>query len=263
MESMNLPELSDRERARYARHLVLPSIGEAGQRQLKAARILIVGAGGLGSSVALYLAGAGVGEIGIVDDDTVAFSNLQRQILHGEGALNRPKVESAASRLTDLNRDVHVKTFAERFDRRSGRLIAADYDLIIDGTDNFETRYTINDVCLEFGIPYVYGAIFRMEGQVSLFCAEGGPCYRCVFPDPPPPESVMTCEETGVLGVVPGTIGTLQATEAIKWIVGIGAPLVNRLLVYDAARMRFEEISIERNPNCPTCSKPAPSVALG
>jgi len=248
-----LPDLSEQERARYARHLVLPQIGEEGQRKLKAAHALIVGLGGLGSAVSLYLAGAGVGRIGIVDDDVVSFSNLQRQILHSEGALGRPKVESAASRLADLNRVIAVETFPERFEPGLGRRIARGYDLIIDGTDNFETRYAINDVCLALGIPYVYGAIFRLEGQVSLLCAKGGPCYRCLFPEPPPPESDTPGEQAGILGAVPGTIGTLQATEAIKWIVGVGTPLVGRLLVYDAAGMRFEEISIDKNPTCPEC----------
>jgi molybdopterin/thiamine biosynthesis adenylyltransferase len=253
--SRGWPDLSERENARYARHLVLPQIGEEGQRKLKAARVLIVGLGGLGSAIALYLAGSGVGQIGVVDDDVVDFSNLQRQVLHGEGALDLPKIESAKARLADLNRDVRVETFAERFDRRSGPPIAAKYDLIVDGTDNFETRYAINAVCLDLGIPYVYGAIFRLEGQVSLLCTESGPCYRCLFPEPPAPEIVMTGEQAGILGAVSGTIGTLQATEAIKWIVGVGAPLIGRLLVYDAAAMRFEEVSIVRNPKCPACGE--------
>ena len=248
-------DLSERERARYARHLVLPQIGEDGQRKLKAARVLIVGVGGLGSVIALYLAGAGVGRIGVVDDDSVSFSNLQRQVLHSEGMVGRSKTESAESRLVDLNRDVTVETFPEHFEPELGRMIARGYDLIVDGTDNFETRYAINDVCLALRIPYVYGAVFRLEGQVSLLCTDGGPCYRCLFPEPPPPESVMAGEQAGILGAVPGTIGTLQATETIKWIVGIGAPLVGRLLVYDAAEMRFEEVSIDANPACPACGR--------
>ena len=249
-----LPDLSERERARYARHLVLPQIGEEGQKKLKATRVLIVGVGGLGSAIALYLAGAGVGRIGVVDEDVVGFSNLQRQVLYGESTLDRPKTESATSRLTDLNRNVEVITFPRRFEHEVGQQIAREYDLIVDGTDNFETRYAINDVCLALGIPYVYGAIFRLEGQASLLCTADGPCYRCLFPEPPAPETIMTGKQAGILGAVPGTIGTLQATEAIKWIVGIGAPLVGRLLVYDAAGMRFEEISIEKNPMCPACS---------
>jgi len=247
------PALSDRERVRYARHLVLPSIGEAGQRKLKAARILVVGLGGLGSASTLYLAGAGVGTIGVVDDDVVTLTNLQRQILHGERMLDRPKADSARRRLADLNRDIVIETHAERFDRSSGRRLAAGYDLIVDGTDNFETRYAINDVCLDLGIPYVYGAIFRLEGQLSVLCIERGPCYRCLFPDPPAAETVPTGEQAGILGAVPGTIGTLQATEAIRCIVGFGAPLVGRLLLYDAAAMRFEEVEIESNPACPAC----------
>ncbi len=258
MEAKDLPELSTRERERYARHLVLPQLGEEGQRHLKSARALIVGVGGLGSAIALYLAGAGIGRIGVVDADTVSFSNLQRQVLHGEGTLDHPKVESAAERLADLNADIAVELFPERFDRTSGRRIAADYDLVIDGTDNFETRYAINDVCLALRIPYVYGAIFRLEGQVSLLGIDGGPCYCCLFPEPPAPETVLPGAQAGILGAVPGTIGTLQATEAIKWIAGVGVPLVGRLLVYDAAAMRFEEIAIEANPDCPACGGNAP-----
>jgi len=253
MERTDLPNLSDRERARYARHLVLPPIGEDGQRRLKAARALIVGVGGLGSSVALYIAGAGIGRIGLVDDDAVGFSNLQRQVVHGEATVDRPKVESAAARLRDLNSDIDVETFPERFARESGRRIASGYDLIVDGADNFETRYAINDVCLELGIPYVYGAVFRLEGQLSLLCTSGGPCYRCLFPEPPPPDSVLSSEQGGILGAVPGTIGTLQATETIKWIVGIKPHLAGRLLVYDAQSLHFEGIAVERNPDCPAC----------
>jgi len=245
--------LTKRERERYARHLVLPSIGEAGQERLISARVLIVGLGGLGSAIALYLAGAGVGTLGLVDDDAVSLSNLQRQVLHGESTLGRPKVESARDRLQDLNADMSLRLHPERFTRESGRAIAADYDLIIDGTDNFETRYAMNDVCLDRGIPYVYGAIFRLEGQVSVLCAPGGPCYRCLFPEPPPEGSILTGEQAGILGAVPGTIGTLQATEAIKWIVGIEPSLVERLLIYDARASRFENVDIAPNPNCPSC----------
>jgi molybdopterin/thiamine biosynthesis adenylyltransferase len=253
MRRPSRPELSERERRRYARHLVLPPIGEMGQRKLKEARVLLVGVGGLGSSISIYLAGAGVGRIGLVDRDTVSFSNLQRQIVYGEGTLDRQKTESAKARLLDLNPDIDVETFDETFDRESGRRIASSFDVIVDGTDNFDTRYAINDVCLSLGIPYIYGAIFRLEGQVSVLCADGGPCYRCLFPEPPPPESVMTGERAGILGAVPGTIGTLQATETIKRIVDFGTPLVGRLLVYDAAAMRFEEIVVKRNPACPAC----------
>jgi len=246
--------LSDRERARYARHLVLPAIGEAGQERLKRARVLIVGLGGLGSPIALYLVAAGVGTLGLVDPDAVSFSNLQRQILHGEADLEAPKTVSARKRLIDLNPDVTLQLHPVAFDRLHGESLAQDYDVIVDGTDNFETRYAINEVCLSLGIPYVYGAIFRLEGQLSLFCTNDGPCYRCLFPEPPPKRSVMTGEEAGILGAVPGTIGTLQATETIKRIVGIEPSLAGRLLIYDARALRFEEIAIERNPACPSCS---------
>ncbi|GAG26525.1 unnamed protein product, partial [marine sediment metagenome] len=239
---------------RYSRHLLLPEVGKAGQRKLKAARVLVVGAGGLGSPVLMYLVAAGVGHVGVVDADAVTLSNLQRQIVHGTATLGRPKAESARGRLLDLNPGVRITTHDEAFTSQTALRIASGHDIVVDGTDNFPTRYLINDVCLKLGIPFAYGAIFRMEGQVSLFCTEDGPCYRCVFPSPPPPESVMTCEEAGVLGVVPGTIGTLQATEVIKHILGLGCPLAGRLMVYNAAEMQFETISLTKNPNCPTCS---------
>jgi molybdopterin/thiamine biosynthesis adenylyltransferase/rhodanese-related sulfurtransferase len=249
-----LPELSNEEIHRYSRHLLLPEVGRTGQRKLKAARVLVVGAGGLGSPVLMYLVAAGVGHVGVVDADTVNLSDLQRQIVHGTATLGRPKVESACGRLLDLNPDVHITTHDEAFTSESALRIASGHDIVVDGTDNFPTRYLINDLCLKLGIPFVYGAIFRMEGQVSLFCTENGPCYRCVFPSPPPPESVLTCEEAGVLGIVPGTIGTVQATEVIKHILGLGHPLAGRLMVYNAAEMRFETISLTKNPDCPTCS---------
>lgn len=245
--------LSSRERDRYARHLVLPSIGEIGQSKLGAARVLVVGLGGLGSSIALYLAAAGVGTIGLLDDDRVSFSNLQRQVLHGMEALERPKTDSAAERLRDLNDDIVLHQHPVRFTAETGRELAKDYDLILDGTDNFETRYAINDVCLHLGIPYVYGAISRLAGQLSLFCTEDGPCYRCLFPEPPPPGTTPRAEEAGILGAVPGTIGTLQATEAIKWIVGLRPSLAGRLLLYDAHAMQFDAIDIERTPLCAAC----------
>jgi len=249
----DLPELTPDEVRRYQRHLVFPGIGEEGQRRLKAASVLVVGAGGLGSPILIYLAGAGIGRIGIVDPDEVAVSNLQRQIVHGTSTLGRPKVESARDRLRDLNPAVEVAVYRETFTPESGRRIARGYDVVVDGTDNFDARYAINDVCLEAGIPYVYGAIFRLEGQVSVFCADEGPCYRCVFPEGPPEESVMTGEEAGILGVIPGTIGTLQATEVVKLLVGLGDELVGRMLVYDAASARFETIAVEPNPSCPSC----------
>lgn len=252
-------ELTNAQIERYSRHLLLPEVGIEGQKKLKAARVLIVGAGGLGSPIALYLAGAGVGYLGLVDADIVSLSNLQRQILHGTTALGHLKVASGKKRLLDFNPDIHVEIYNEAFTANSAERIAEEYDLIIDGTDNFPTRYLINDVALRLGIPFVYGAIFRMEGQASVFCAEGSPCYRCVFPTPPAPESVMTCSEAGVLGVVPGLIGLIQATEAIKWILGLGVSLAGRLLTYDAAGMRFDSISIDKNPDCSACSR-APSV---
>lgn len=254
--------LSHEEIRRYSRHLVLPEIGLAGQQRLKNARVLIVGVGGLGSPVALYLAAAGVGTIGLVDADRVSVSNLQRQVVHGTATLGEPKVLSAEARLRDLNPELDVCAIQEAFGSGNAERIAEGYDLIIDGTDNFPTRYLINDVCLRLGIPFVYGAIFRMEGQVSLFNAENGPCYRCLFPEPPPPESVQTCEEAGVLGAIPGTIGTLQATEAIKWIVGIGVPLVGRLLVYDAASMTTETLEITRQEGCLGCGVDPATIEL-
>jgi len=248
-----MSRLTDRERERYARHLSLPPIGEDGQERLKAARVLIVGLGGLGSSIALHLAAAGVGRLALVDPDVVTLSNLQRQVIHGEATLGEAKVESARSRLHDLNDGVSVEAFREPFTVGSGRRIAAGCDLIVDGTDSFETRYAMNDVCLDLGIPYVYGAVFQLEGQMSLFCTKDGPCYRCLFPEPP--SSVPTAEEAGILGAVPGTIGALQAIEAIKWILGIEPCLIGRLLVFDAQAMRFEEIAVAVNPACPSCSQ--------
>jgi len=244
--------LSPQERQRYARHLVLPHIGEEGQERLKASRVLLVGVGGLGSAIALYLAGVGIGHIGLVDDDVVSLSNLQRQVLHGTAWLDRPKVDSAKSRIGDLNPDVEVTAYNARFTENNGLEVASGYDLIIDGTDNFPSRYDINKACLKLGIPYIYGAIFRLEGQVSVLCTEEGPCYECIFPAPPQ-DPVLTGEEAGILGAVPGTIGTIQATEAIKMIVGFGSPLIGRLLVYDGAGMRFDDIQLVKNPDCPAC----------
>ena len=262
MDKKKLAHLSPQERQRYARHLLLPEIGLDGQKKLIAARVLIVGAGGLGSPVAMYLAGAGVGHLGLVDADVVSLSNLQRQILHGTATLGHPKVESAKTRLLDFNPTVCVEIYNEVFTSESAERIAGRYDLIIDGTDNFPTRYLINDVALQLGIPFIYGAIFRMEGQASVFCTEEGPCYRCVFPTPPTPGSVMTCSEAGVLGVVPGLIGTIQATEAIKWILGLGTSLTGRLLTYDAAGMQFDSISIDKNRDCRVCGRDPATIRL-
>jgi len=248
--------LSPEETGRYIRQIILPGIGREGQRKLRDAAVLIVGVGGLGSPVALYLAAAGVGRIGLVDHDLVSLSNLQRQVIHSTPDVGRPKVSSGAERIRALNPTIEVVEHGEPFTSESAERIASGYDLIVDGTDNFPTRYLINDLSLKLRVPFVYGAIFRMEGQASVFPGKGGPCYRCLFPEPPPPESVLTGEEAGVLGVVPGTIGTIQATEAIKLILGIGSPLVGRLLVYDALAMRFETIAISRDPDCPVCGIP-------
>jgi molybdopterin/thiamine biosynthesis adenylyltransferase len=247
--------LSERERERYARHLRLPEIGEEGQERLKSTRMLIVGLGGLGSAIASYLAAAGVGTLGLVDGDVVALSNLQRQILYGRSSLGAPKTASARTRLEDANDEVVFHTYRERFGPENGREIASGYDLILDGTDNFDTRYAINDVCLDLGIPYIYGAVHRWEGQLSVLCAPHGPCYRCLFPEAPPPTTVLSAEEAGILGAVPGTIGTLQAAEAIKWAVGIPHLLVGRLLVYDARAAHLEEIAVARDAACPACGR--------
>jgi adenylyltransferase/sulfurtransferase len=245
--------LDSAELVRYARHLSLPEVGAAGQAKLKAARVLIVGAGGLGSPAALYLAAAGVGTIGLVDFDRVDASNLQRQILHGTSAIGRSKLDSAAARLADLNPGVAVVPVEERLSRANAIAVLGDYDFTLDGSDNFPTRYLVNDASVMLGKPYVYGSIFRFEGQVSVFGARPGPCYRCLFAEPPPAGLVPSCADAGVLGVLPGVIGTLQATEAIKLILGIGEPLVGRLLLYDALAARFREIALRRDPACAVC----------
>jgi sulfur-carrier protein adenylyltransferase/sulfurtransferase len=250
---VDLQNLSNDEIRRYSRHLILPEIGMQGQRRLKSSSVLLIGAGGLGSPVALYLAAAGVGRIGLVDPDVVDESNLQRQILHGTASLGRPKVDSARERLTDINPNVEIETRREPFTSATALDVARDYDLIIDGTDNFPTRYLSNDVSVLLGKPNIYGSIFRFEGQVSVFWAERGPCYRCLFPEPPPPGAVPSCAEGGVLGILPGVVGTLQATEAIKVLAGIGEPLIGRLMLYDALAMRFRELRIPKDPNCPIC----------
>jgi len=244
---------SDAELRRYQRHLILPQLGLEGQRKLKEASALIVGLGGLGSPIALYLAAAGVGRIGLLDHDAVDATNLQRQIAHGERDLGRPKVESAAARLRELNSLIAVETHHTALTSANALDILRGYDVILDGTDNFPTRYLLNDACVLLGKPLVYGSIYRFEGQVSVFGAAGGPCYRCLQPVPPPPHLVPSCAEAGVLGVLPGTIGTLQATEAIKLILGIGEPLIGRLLLYDALDMTFETITLPRRADCPAC----------
>ncbi len=254
-DSRALPPLSHDEIRRYSRHLIMPEVGLDGQRKLKAARVLCVGAGGLGSPATLYLAAAGVGTIGLVDFDVVDFSNLQRQILHGTPDVGRPKLESARDRLTSVNPHVRIETHETTLTSANAREILADYDVVVDGTDNFPTRYLVNDACVLLGRPNVYGSIFRFEGQASIFAALGGPCYRCLYPEPPPPGLVPSCAEGGVLGVLPGIVGTIQATEAIKLILGAGSPLVGRLLVFDALAMRFREFKLERDPACPACGE--------
>lgn len=246
-------ELNREEQVRYSRHILLPQVGENGQRRLKSARVLLVGAGGLGSPVALYLAAAGVGTIGLVEFDKVDLSNLQRQILHGSGAVGGSKLDSARDRLRDINPNVHVESYETRLTSDNALKIARDYDLIVDGTDNFATRYLVNDTSVLLGIPNVYGAVHRFEGQASVFGAPSGPCYRCLFREPPPPELVPGCAEAGVLGVVPGLVGTVQATEALKMLLGLGKVLVGRLLTIDALTMAFREIEIRPDPECPAC----------
>ncbi len=254
--------LSREEILRYSRHLLIPEVGLSGQRKLKAASVLVVGAGGLGSPVAMYLAAAGVGRIGLVDYDVVDFSNLQRQVIHGTSRLGDLKVESARRRLLDINPDIEVSVYNEPLTSANAFRIAAPYDLIVDGTDNFPTRYLVNDLCVLTGKPNVYGSIFRFEGQASVFAAEGGPCYRCIFPEPPPPGLVPSCAEGGVLGVLPGVIGTIQATEAVKLILGIGQSLAGRLLLYNALEMQFEYVKLRKNPNCKVCGEHPSVTAL-
>jgi sulfur-carrier protein adenylyltransferase/sulfurtransferase len=254
-----LPELSHEEILRYSRHLLIPEVGLDGQRKLKGSSALILGTGGLGSPVALYLAAAGVGHIGLVDYDVVDESNLQRQIVHGTGMVGSLKVESARSRLLDLNPAIQVEVFNEPFTSANAMRIAEPFDVIIDGTDNFPTRYLTNDLCVLTGKPDVYGAIYRFDGQASVFYAKEGPCYRCLFPEPPPPGLVPSCADAGVLGILPGTIGTIQATEAIKLLLGIGSSLVGRLLLYNALDMSFEYVKLKKNPDCKVCG-PHPEV---
>ncbi len=248
-----LPELSHEEILRYSRHLLIPEVGLEGQKKLRRSTVLIIGTGGLGSPVALYLAAAGVGRIGLVDFDVVNSSNLQRQIIHGNGRVGTLKVESARERLRDLNPGIQVDIYNEPFTSVNAMRIAHDYDLLVDCTDNFPTRYLVNDLCVLTGKPDVFGSIYRFDGQASVFYAKEGPCYRCLFPEPPPPGMVPTCAEGGVLGVLPGTIGTVQATEAIKLLLGIGSSLVGRLVLYNALDMSFDTVKLKKNPNCKVC----------
>jgi adenylyltransferase/sulfurtransferase len=254
-----LPELTHAEILRYSRHLLIPEVGLAGQKKLLAASVLIIGTGGLGSPVALYLAAAGIGRIGLVDFDVVDSSNLQRQIIHGSATVGVRKVESAQARLRDLNPGIRVDIYNEPFTSENAMRIARGYDIVVDGTDNFPTRYLVNDLCVLTGKPDVFGSIYRFEGQASVFYAKEGPCYRCLFPEPPPPGLVPSCAEGGVLGVLPGTIGTIQATETIKLLLGIGSSMVGRLLLYDALDMSFEYVKLKKNPLCKVCG-PNPEV---
>jgi sulfur-carrier protein adenylyltransferase/sulfurtransferase len=250
-----LTTLSHEELLRYSRHLTLPDVGLGGQQKLRAARVLLVGAGGLGSPAALYLAAAGVGTLGIVDFDLVDRSNLQRQILHGTSDIGTPKTESARARLRDINPHVQVETFGAMLSSANALDILSTFDVVVDGSDNFPTRYLINDTCVLLGKPNVYGSVFRFDGQVSVFFARQGPCYRCLYADPPPPDLVPSCAEGGVLGVLPGIIGSLQALEAIKLVVGFGQPLIGRLLLFDGRLMQFRELALQKDPACPVCGE--------
>jgi sulfur-carrier protein adenylyltransferase/sulfurtransferase len=248
-------ELTVDEVRRYSRHLIIPDVGMTGQKRLKNARVLCVGAGGLGSPALLYLAAAGVGTLGIVDFDVVDESNLQRQVIHGQSDIGRSKAESARDSIVEINPYVNVIVHQERLDSDNAMQIFADYDLIVDGTDNFATRYLVNDACVLLGKPYVWGSIYRFDGQASVFWAEYGPCYRCLYPEPPPPGMVPSCAEGGVLGVLCASIGSIQVTEAIKLITGIGEPLAGRLMIYDALEMTYRSVKVRKDPECPVCGK--------
>jgi adenylyltransferase/sulfurtransferase len=247
--------LSHDEILRYSRHLIIPEVGIEGQQKLKAAKVLLVGAGGLGAPLGLYLAAAGIGRIGIVDFDVVDFTNLQRQVIHATADVGRKKLDSAAEKMQAINPNVKIVKYDTALSSENALDILKDYDLIVDGTDNFPTRYLVNDACVLLGKPNVYGSIFRFEGQATVFAYEGGPCYRCLYPEPPPPGLVPSCAEGGVLGILPGTIGLIQATETVKLILGIGQPLVGRLLLYDALGMKFRELKLRKNPECPVCGE--------
>jgi adenylyltransferase/sulfurtransferase len=248
-------DLSVDEVRRYSRHLIIPDVAMAGQKRLKNARVLAVGAGGLGSPTLMYLAAAGVGTLGVIDFDVVDESNLQRQIIHGQSDVGRPKAESARASIREINPFVNVVLHEERLDSTNALRIFADYDLIVDGTDNFATRYLVNDACVLLGKPYVWGSIYRFDGQASVFWAEYGPCYRCLYPEPPPPGMVPSCAEGGVLGVLCGSVGSIQTTEAIKLITGVGEPLVGRLMIYDALEMSYRTVRVRKDPECPLCGK--------
>lgn len=248
-----LPALTHEEIARYSRHLILPEVGMEGQQRLKAAKVLCVGTGGLGSPLLLYLAAAGVGTLGLVDFDTVDASNLHRQVIHSTPDIGRPKLDSAAEKLQALNPDLKIEKFETMLTSANAMEIMKDFDIVADGTDNFQTRYLVNDACVLSGKPNVYGSIFRFEGQASVFATEDGPCYRCLYPEPPPPGLVPSCAEGGVLGILPGLVGVIQATEVVKLILGTGEPLIGRLLLVDSLGMRFRELKLKKNPECPVC----------
>ncbi len=245
--------LSKEEVMRYSRHLIMPEVGMDGQLKLKQAKVLCIGTGGLGAPLGLYLAAAGVGRIGLVDFDVVDSTNLQRQVLFGTSDVGRPKIEAAADRLRNLNPDIQIDTFEVQLTSENALDILKDYDIVVDGTDNFPTRYLVNDACVLLGKPNVYGSIFRFEGQITIFGYPDGPCYRCLYPEPPPPGLVPSCAEGGVLGVLPGIVGTIQAAETLKLIIGKGDPLVGRLLLFDALGMKFRELKLRKNPECPVC----------
>jgi adenylyltransferase/sulfurtransferase len=251
----SLPTLTNEEIARYSRHLIMPEVGMEGQRRLKAARVLMIGTGGLGAPTGMYLAAAGVGTLGVVDFDVVDASNLQRQIVHGTKDVGRPKIESARDRLNDINPNVKIEAYETKLTSENAIELFREYDMVVDGTDNFPTRYLVNDACVLTGKPNVYGSIFRFEGQASVFWAARGACYRCLYPEPPPPGLVPSCAEGGVLGVLPGIVGAIQANEAIKLILGGGEPLINRLLLFDAWKMRFRELKLRKDPECPVCGE--------
>jgi len=245
--------LNNEEILRYSRHLIMPEVGMQGQLKLKAAKVLCIGAGGLGSPLALYLGAAGIGTLGIVDFDLVDYTNLQRQIIHSTGDVGRPKLDSAAEKLKAMNPFLNIRTFETRLSSENALELFKEFDVIADGTDNFPTRYLVNDACVLTGKPNVYGSIFRFEGQASVFATEPGPCYRCLYPEPPPPGLVPSCAEGGVLGILPGLVGVIQATEVIKLILGTGDPLIGRLLLVDALGMKFRELKLRKNPDCPAC----------
>src|ERR1700676_3970315 len=245
--------LSNEEILRYSRHLIMPEVGMEGQLKLKNAKVLLIGTGGLGAPLGLYLAAAGVGHLGLVDFDVVDFTNLQRQVTFGSDDVGKPKTAAAQARLSNLNPDIEIKTFETKLTSENALELFKDFDIIVDGTDNFPTRYLVNDACILLGKPNVYGSIFRFEGQVTVFGMPDGPCYRCLYPEPPPPGLVPSCAEGGGLGILPGIIGLMQATETVKLILGAGEPLVGRLVLYDALAMRFRELKLRRNPECPVC----------